>query len=39
MFDCPFPPPSNRLDVPVRAGELDVPVRPGALGQEPAESE
>jgi uncharacterized protein len=36
-YDCPFPPPSNRLDIPVRAGEMDVPVRPGDLVQEPAE--
>ena len=35
QYDCPFPPPSNRLDVPIRAGELDVPVRPGSTG--PAE--
>jgi uncharacterized protein len=31
-YDCPFPPPSNRLDIAVRAGELDVPVRPGDAG-------
>jgi uncharacterized protein len=30
-YDCPFPPPSNRLDTPVRAGEMDVPIPPSAM--------
>ena len=28
-YVCPFPPPENRLDIPIRAGEKDFPYPPG----------